>query len=97
MQEYSRGGLTFDVIDRGPSDGPPVVFLHGFPQFNTSWEPIINRLVAQGYRCLAPNQRGYSPRARPPRRRDYVIDELVADVVALIDAMGGNEGASGGP
>ena len=88
MQEYRRGNLIFDVIDRGPADGPPVVLLHGFPQFNTSWEPVMDRLVAQGYRCLAPNQRGYSPRARPPRRRDYVIDELVADVVVLIDAMG---------
>ncbi len=88
MHEYRRGDLTFDVIDRGPSGAPPVVLLHGFPQFNSSWEKVMDRLVAQGYRCLAPNQRGYSPRARPPRRRDYVLDELVGDVVALIDAIG---------
>ena len=89
MDSYRRGDLTFDVIDRGPADGPPVVLLHGWPQFNNSWEPVMDRLVAQGYRCLAPNQRGYSPRARPPRRRDYRFRYLAGDVLALIDAIGG--------
>lgn len=88
MHEFRRGALTFEVIDQGPADGPPVVLLHGFPQLNTSWNAVIERLAAQGYRCLAPNQRGYSPGARPAHRRDYVIDELVADVVALIDEAG---------
>ncbi|MDT5009271.1 MAG: hypothetical protein QOH57_888 [Mycobacterium sp.] len=88
MEQYSRGNLTFDVIDAGPQDGPVVVLLHGFPQLNTSWNPVIERLTAEGYRCLAPNQRGYSPRARPTRRRDYRAGELVEDVRALIDASG---------
>lgn len=52
------------------------------------WQSIIPRLTAQGYRCLAPSQRGYSPGARPPRRRDYRVDELAQDVRALIDASG---------
>lgn len=88
MQQYRRGDLTFDVLDRGPGGGEPVVLLHGFPQYNTSWDPVMDRLCPQGYHCVAPNQRGYSPGARPPRRRDYVLDELVADVVTLIDALG---------
>lgn len=88
MEQYSRGDLTFDVIDAGPADGPVVVLLHGFPQFNTSWNAVIDRLTAKGYRCLAPNQRGYSPGARPLRRRDYRSAELVEDVRALLDAAG---------
>jgi pimeloyl-ACP methyl ester carboxylesterase len=88
MEQYSRDGLVFDVLDAGPPDGPVVVLLHGFPQHNDSWNAVIDRLVAQGYRCLAPNQRGYSPGARPPRRRDYRIPDLVADLGALIDASG---------
>ena len=52
------------------------------------WDSITPRLTAQGYRCLAPRQRGYSPGARPTRRRDYRISELTADVLALIDASG---------
>ena len=88
MEQYSRGELVFDVIDAGPSDGPVVVLLHGFCQRNTNWNAVIPRLTARGYRCLAPNQRGYSPGARPTRRRDYRVPELVEDVGALIDASG---------
>jgi pimeloyl-ACP methyl ester carboxylesterase len=88
MDQYRRGELVFDVIDEGPADGPVVVLLHGFPQFNTSWNAVISRLTAEGYRCLAPNRRGYSRGARPTRRRDYRVPELVEDVRALIDASG---------
>jgi pimeloyl-ACP methyl ester carboxylesterase len=63
MDQYRRGDLVFDVIDAGPTDGPVVILLHGFPQLNTSWDAVIPRLTAHGYRCLAHNQRGYSPGA----------------------------------
>ncbi len=88
MDHYRRDDLTFDVRDAGPPEGPVVVLLHGFPQRNDSWNAVIDRLTAAGYRCLAPNQRGYSPGARPTRRRDYRMSELVADVGALLDASG---------
>ncbi len=88
MDQFSRGELVFDVIDAGPSNGPVVILLHGFPQMNTCWDGVIPKLTAAGYRCLAPNQRGYSRRARPTRRRDYRMSELVEDVRALIDASG---------
>ena len=80
MEQFSRGELVFDVIDAGPADGPVVVLLHGFPEQNTMWQPVIEPLTAQGYRCLAPLQRGYSPGARPKRRRDYRNTELVEDI-----------------
>ncbi len=46
MDQYRRGDLVFDVIDEGPADAPVVVLLHGFPQFNTSWNAVIARLTA---------------------------------------------------
>ena len=88
MEHYRRDDLMFDVRDAGSPEKPVVVLLHGFPQRNDSWNAVIDRLTAQGYRCLAPNQRGYSPGARPSRRRDYRMSELVADLGALIDASG---------
>jgi pimeloyl-ACP methyl ester carboxylesterase len=88
MDSYRRDGLVFDVRDAGPSDGEVVVLLHGFPQHNDSWNAVIDRLSAHGYRALAPNQRGYSSGARPTGRRNYRMSELVADVGALIDASG---------
>ena len=88
MEQFRRGDLVFDVIDAGPADGPVVVLLHGFPESNAMYQPVIDRLTAQGYRCLAPLQRGYSPGARPKRRRDYRDDELVGDILTLIDTSG---------
>jgi len=88
MRTFRNGSLEFDVRDEGPPDGPVVVLLHGFPQFNDSWNTVIPQLTSQGYRCLAPNQRGYTPGARPLRRRDYRMPLLIDDINALIDASG---------
>jgi len=88
MEQFRRGDLVFDLIDAGPADGPVVVLLHGFPEINSMYQPVIDRLTAEGYRCLAPLQRGYSAGARPKRRRDYRADDLVGDVLTLIDVSG---------
>jgi pimeloyl-ACP methyl ester carboxylesterase len=84
--EYRNGNLVFDVRDEGPSDGDVVILLHGFPQTKAAWDGVIPGLVAAGYRVLAPDQRGYSPRARPAGRRSYAGSHLVGDVLALADA-----------
>ena len=87
-----RGSLTFDVYDEGPADGEVVVLLHGFPERASSWRLVAPQLHEAGYRTLAIDQRGYSRGARPKRRRDYRVDELVADVMALVDAAVGPAG-----
>lgn len=85
---YDHDGLVFDVIDAGPIDGDPVVLLHGFPERATCWREVAPLLHEAGLRTYAPDQRGYSPGARPPRRRDYTVDRLMGDVVALIEQIG---------
>lgn len=87
MDTYTRDGLTFDVSDTGPGDGPVVVALHGFPEDRHAWDRLTPALAEAGYRVLAPDQRGYSPGARPPRRRDYRVDALASDVLALADRV----------
>ncbi len=82
-------GHSFDVFDQGPLDGEVVVLLHGFPERSTCWRDIAPKLHAAGFRTVAMDQRGYSPRARPRRRRDYSVNHLSGDVAALIDAVGG--------
>ncbi len=88
IESYRRDDLVFDVRDEGPLDGDVVVLLHGFPQLNTSWEKVARLLHDQGLRTLAPNQRGYSPGARPRGRRPYRLPELIADTAALIEEVG---------
>lgn len=86
MDEYRRDGLIFDVEDDGPRDAEAVVLLHGFPQDSRCWSAVSARLTAAGYRTLAPDQRGYSPRAAPRSRSAYGSRDLGADVLALVDA-----------
>lgn len=88
LDSYTRDGLTFDVVDSGPIDGDPVVLLHGFPERATSWERVSPLLHEAGLRTYAPDQRGYSPGARPPTRLGYRTGELVADVVELVERIG---------
>ncbi|PVB33060.1 alpha/beta fold hydrolase [Mycobacteroides abscessus] len=83
LSTFTNDGLTFDVIDEGPLDGPVIVALHGFPERADSWSGVIPILTAAGFRVLAPDQRGYSTRARPQGIRNYSIDRLSADVLAL--------------
>jgi pimeloyl-ACP methyl ester carboxylesterase len=89
IREYEHDGLTFDVLDAGPVDGEAVVLLHGFPERASHWHDVGEILHAEGLRTLAPDQRGYSPRARPSGRLAYRTSRLVADVVALVDRYGG--------
>jgi pimeloyl-ACP methyl ester carboxylesterase len=79
---------TFDAVGAGPEDGRPVLLLHGFPQAAVSWDHQVAVLGAQGYRAIAPDQRGYSPGVRPERPADYGIGELVGDVLAMADELG---------
>jgi pimeloyl-ACP methyl ester carboxylesterase len=88
---FTRGGLKFEVSDRGPGNAETVVLLHGFPQNREMWEPVAAKLGAAGYRTLAPDQRGYSRGARPSGRRSYRQSQLVADVLALIDQSGSSK------
>jgi len=82
------GLLQFTVDDAGPLDGEVVVCLHGFPQDRGAYAQVTPLLVAAGRRVLVPDQRGYSPAARPAGRDAYVLPGLVDDVLALLDEVG---------
>lgn len=82
------GDLTFDVRRAGPEDGEAVMLLHGFPENSLSWSGVVPLLAGAGLRVIAPDQRGYSPGARPTGVESYTTDLLADDVVALADALG---------
>ncbi|MEG3633977.1 alpha/beta fold hydrolase [Micromonospora palythoicola] len=81
-------GLRFDVAVGGPEQGDPVLLLHGFPQHSGEWDGVLPALHAAGLRSYALDQRGYSPQARPAEVEAYRLGELVADAVAVLDALG---------
>ncbi len=82
------GPYVFDTAVAGPSDGLPVLLLHGFPETSWSWRFVQPALSEAGYRSAAPDLRGYSPGARPTEPSDYAITTLVADVIGIADHLG---------
>lgn len=69
-------------------NGELVIFLHGFPESSVIWEKTMSKLASLGYRCLAPDQRGYSDGARPDGYENYSFRKLAADVVGFADLVG---------
>ena len=88
IRDIDANGFTFRCREAGPAGGEPVILLHGFPETSHMWVELLPRLAEAGYRCLAPDQRGYSPGARPLEVAEYGTDNLVADVAALAGAAG---------
>jgi len=87
-QQVAIGELTFTVDIAGPPSGAPVLLLHGFPETRHMWRHQLAALGVAGYRAIAPDQRGYSSGARPSRVEEYRTELLVADALALLDALG---------
>ena len=85
-------GLVFDVAEQGAPDGRPVLLLHGFPQTHRAYDALAARLIAadsgEPLRLIAPDQRGYSPGARPADPSAYALPAVAADLIGLLDAYG---------
>jgi pimeloyl-ACP methyl ester carboxylesterase len=86
--EIPVGDFVFDARAAGPADGELVLLLHGFPETSYEWRHQLRALGEAGYRAVAPDQRGYSPRARPDGVDAYGIILLVQDALAIVDALG---------
>jgi pimeloyl-ACP methyl ester carboxylesterase len=87
MDGVRVGGLVFDVGQGGPGGAPAVLLLHGFPENAAMWAGVTPALHAAGLRTVAPDQRGYSPGARPAGIADYSMHHVVADTLGLLDAL----------
>lgn len=69
-------------------DGELILFLHGFPESSIIWEKTMVKLATLGYRCCAPDQRGYSDGARPVGYQNYSFRNLASDVIGIADLLG---------
>jgi pimeloyl-ACP methyl ester carboxylesterase len=81
-------GVELHAEERGA--GPALLFIHEFGGDRRSWRPQVDRL-ADRYRCLTYNARGYPPSAVPHDPAAYSQDHAVADAVAVLDAFGVDE------
>lgn len=66
--------------------GPACLFLHGFPEHGGAWSGIMARM--EGFRCFAPDQRGYGISYKPQDVGEYVTGKIARDALGLIDLLG---------
>ena len=87
-QFYKTNGIWLHTVASGPQEGRLMIFLHGFPEFWYAWSEQIPYFSGEGFRVLAPDQRGYNLSDRPKGIRSYNEEELARDVLGLMDATG---------
>ena len=80
-------GEAFHLWTWGDSGLPPLLMLHGFPEYGGAWADLAPRL-ADRFHCVAPDQRGYGRSWSPEGVAHYRGSELVADMAALADQLG---------
>lgn len=83
-------GITLSVRAAGQAGRPVLLFLHGFPEAAFVWDEALMRFAAPehgGWRCIAPNLRGYERSSAPAAADAYRARHLMQDIAALIDAV----------
>jgi epoxide hydrolase 4 len=88
-QQTLPHGITLSCRACGEPGRPVLMFLHGFPEAAFVWDGLLQHFARPengGYRCVAPNLRGYEKSSAPADVKAYRAKFLVQDIVALIDA-----------
>ena len=68
--------------------GPLVLFCHGWPESWYSWRHQLTAVSAAGFRCVAPDMRGYGGTEAPEPIDQYSLRHLVGDMAELVKALG---------
>jgi pimeloyl-ACP methyl ester carboxylesterase len=79
-------GVTLNVVEQG--EGPPVLFVHGFPGGWRDWRSQMNAVAAAGYRAIALDTRGYGDTSKPEDSALYTIFYHVGDLVGILAKFG---------
>lgn len=100
LRTVRAGALTFGTLSwdppagvAGEGDARLALLLHGYPDTPWTWRHLGPHLAAAGWRVVAPFTRGYGPTGPAPDGRSFVTD-LVDDVLALHEALGGDDRAA---
>jgi pimeloyl-ACP methyl ester carboxylesterase len=72
----------------GMSEATPIIFLHGWPELSISWRHQLPTFASLGFRAIAPDMRGYGRSSIYWRHEDYALEQVVADMIELLDAIG---------
>lgn len=90
-QQALPHGITLSCRAAGERGRPVLMFLHGFPEAAFIWDELLEHFARPengGYRCVAPNLRGYEQSSQPADVAAYRPKHLVQDIAALAQAEG---------
>ncbi len=74
-------------IEAGPRTGPLMIFVHGHPELGVMWRAQMEHFAAAGWRCVAPDMRGYGGSSVHAEASSYAVREIVTDMIELHDAL----------
>lgn len=90
-QQALPHGITLSCRATGERGRPVLVFLHGFPEAAFVWDELLEHFAKPengGYRCVAPNLRGFEASSQPAEVSAYRPKHLVQDIAALVQVEG---------
>jgi pimeloyl-ACP methyl ester carboxylesterase len=90
-QQALPHGITLSCRAAGERGRPVLMFLHGFPEAAFVWDELLEHFAQEahgGYRCIAPNLRGYEASSQPAEVAAYRAKFLVQDIAALAQLEG---------
>lgn len=79
---------TTFYLAAGPEDATTIIFVHGWPELSVSWRHQLRCFAELGFRCIAPDMRGYGRSSVYGRHEDYALEEIVRDMAELLVALG---------
>ena len=87
-------GITLSCRAAGQRGRPLMLFLHGFPEGAFIWDTLMQHFALPqhgGFRCVAPNLRGFEKSSAPAEVAAYKPALMLQDIMALA----GQEGVAG--
>ena len=85
---FKSAGHTTGYIACGAEAAPLLIFVHGWPELSLSWRHQLPALAALGFRCIAPDMRGYGRSSTYHRHEDFAQELIVADMLELLASLG---------
>jgi soluble epoxide hydrolase/lipid-phosphate phosphatase len=83
---YDDGAKTIHFLASGPSSGPLIIFLHGWPAIGLTWKRQIQAFASLGFRAIAPDMPGWGKSSHRRVVSDYTQEALVEGMLALLSA-----------
>jgi pimeloyl-ACP methyl ester carboxylesterase len=89
LKQVDAGVLNVGYAEAGPTDGPPVILLHGWPYDIHSYVDVAPLLASEGYRVVVPYLRGYGTTRflSSETLRNGQQSAVALDIIALMDAL----------